>query len=50
MAKRKVKNSDEVNNEKKNFRVVNRYPDDNLKNTKDAEKKLYEVFRKYEND
>ena len=33
---------------KMHFKVINRYPASNLKNSKYIEKRLFEVFKKYE--
>jgi len=38
-----------INVEKMNFKVIHRHPKDKPKNTKNIEKRLYEVFKKYEN-
>ena len=39
---------DTINEGKMNFKVINRYPENNSKNTKDIEKRLFEIFKKYE--
>ena len=39
---------DIINKENMNFRVLNYYPESNPKNSKDIEKRLFEIFKKYE--
>jgi len=44
-----VKDSDSISKDEAKYRIINRYPEKNEKIRKDVEKKLYEVFKKYEN-
>jgi len=37
-----------ITRDKMNFRVLNRYPKKDLKDTKDIERRLFEIFKKYE--
>ena len=39
---------DKISKDKMNFRVVNRYPENKISNSKDIEKRLFDVFKKYE--
>ena len=39
---------DTINIEKMNFKIFNRSPGNNPEKTKDIEKRLFEIFKKYE--
>ena len=39
---------DKSSKDKMNFRVVNHYPENKVVNTKDIEKRLFDIFKKYE--
>ena len=39
---------DKINKDKMNFRIINRYPEHKINNSKDIEKRLFDVFKKYE--
>ena len=39
---------DKINNEKGNFKILHCYSESKFRNSKDIEKRLFEVFRKYE--
>ena len=47
-SKDKTIHIDQLSKEKMNFKVINNYPEHNLANMKSIEKKLFEVFKKYE--
>jgi hypothetical protein len=49
MTKNETENIETIHKEKMNYRIINRHPEDNSKNTKDIEKRLFEIFKKYEN-
>ena len=42
--------ADVINKDKIKLRIINRYPNEDLKNRKDVEKKLFEIFKKYEDE
>ena len=39
---------DQINKDKMNFRVINHYPENKISKSKDIEKRLFDVFKKYE--
>jgi len=39
---------DVIDKEKMKFKVLNKYPEKDLKNSENIEKRLFEVFKKYE--
>ena len=39
---------DKISKDKMNFRVINRYPENKNGSSKDIEKRLFDVFKKYE--
>jgi len=40
---------DKINKDKMNFRVINHYPENKIGNSNDIEKRLFHIFKKYEN-
>jgi len=39
---------DAIKKDKMSFKVINRYPKEKPKSAKDIEKRLFEIFKKYE--
>jgi len=49
MTETKAEKTDIIQKEKMSFRVIHLRPESNPKNPKDVERKLFEIFKKYEN-
>ena len=40
--------TDKINEDNMNLKIINIYPEYSFKNSKDIEKRLFEIFKKYE--